>query len=50
MKSRKRKSTSRLTAFLLFLSLLLSVFAVFPSSVYAVGMELLRLHREIILL
>jgi len=39
MKSRKRKSTSRLTAFLLFLSLLLSVFAVFPSSVYAVGTE-----------
>ena len=39
MKSRKRKSTSRLTSFLLFLSLLLSVFAVFPSSVYAVGTE-----------
>ena len=39
MKSRKRKSTFRLTAFLLFLSLLLSVLTVFPSSVYAVESE-----------
>ena len=39
MKSRKRKSTSRLTAFLLFLSMLLSTVAVFPSSVLAVESE-----------
>ena len=42
MKSRKGKLpffTSRLTAFLLFLSMLLSTVAVFPSSVYAVETE-----------
>ena len=42
MKSQKGKLTffiPRLTAFLLFLSMLLSTVAVFPSSVYAVESE-----------